>query len=89
MNQNELVQKIAARTHGLTQDQVKAVLGGFHDELSIMRAGEEIRLSFGKFSAKTRAARQGVNLQTGAAMHIPERVALTFKPSKPIADSIK
>ena len=48
-----------------------------------LAAGEEVKIvRFGSFAIQTRAERKGRNPQTGEGLVIPERKAITFKPSK-------
>lgn len=42
----------------------------------------------GKLKTNTRAERTGRNPQTGAAIQIPERVAVKFRPGKDLDDAL-
>ena len=55
-----------------------------------LKKGEEFNLiGFGTFELKTRAARTGVNPQTGAPVKIPASKVPAFKPGKALKDSVK
>ena len=52
--------------------------------------GEPVALvGFGTFSVRHRAAREGRNPQTGAAMHIPASKVPGFKAGKGLKDTVK
>jgi DNA-binding protein HU-beta len=53
----------------------------------VVRAGGDLSIpGFGKFKPKKRAARQGRNPRTGAAIDIPERTTIAFSPGKGLRD---
>ena len=53
----------------------------------VVSAGNDLSIpGFGKFKPKKRAARQGRNPQTGAAIEIPERTTIAFTPGKGLRD---
>jgi DNA-binding protein HU-beta len=65
---------------------VEAVLSAVSDELV---AGNDVRLNgFGIFSATERAAREGRNPQTGAAIQIAASKAAKFSPAKALKDRL-
>ena len=52
--------------------------------------GEEVAISgFGTFSAKKRAARQGVNPKTGERIQIAATTVPKFKAGKGLKDAVK
>lgn len=56
---------------------------------SALEDGEDVFLSgFGKFTVETRAARNGVNPQTGEKIQIAAKKVLKFKPAKAISTTI-
>lgn len=53
-----------------------------------IKAGEEVPLpGIGKIGVKVKAARTGRNPATGEAIQIPEKLAITFKPSKDLKEA--
>lgn len=89
MNKSELVAAIAAKAEVSKKDAEK-MLGAFTatvtDEL---KKGEKISLiGFGTFETRKRAAREGKNPQTGAAIKIAATVVPAFKAGKALKDAI-
>ena len=89
MNKAELVAAIAAKAEVSKKDAEKMV-GAFTaivaDEL---KKGEKVALiGFGTFETRKRAAREGKNPQTGAAIKIPATVVPAFKAGKALKDAV-
>ena len=89
MNKSQLVDAVASGT-GLTkaaaEKAVRSTIEAISGELS---KGGEIRLiGFGTFSVAQRAARKGINLQTGKPIKIPAKKVAKFKPGKALAESV-
>lgn len=89
MNQSELAEKVA-QSAGVSRAEagrmVDAVLSAIGASLS---KGEEVRLSsLGVFSVSQRAAREGRNPATGAAIKIAASKSVKFKAAKKIGDSL-
>lgn len=79
--------KAAMETKKAAQDAVEAVFGAIQTALS---KGEEVAVSgFGTFSAKARAARQGVNPKTGEKIQIKATTVPKFKAGKGLKDAVK
>ena len=89
MNQADLIAHVADAAGLSKADATKAidaVLGAVSDELA---AGKEVRLNgFGIFSATERAAREGRNPQTGAAIQIAASKVAKFSPAKALKDRL-
>ena len=90
MNKGNLIDAIAAST-GLSKADagraVDAVLDGISGALG---NGDSVALvGFGTFSVRHRAAREGRNPQTGAAMHIAATKVPGFKAGKGLKDTVK
>ena len=65
--------KEAAEAVDILFDQIKIALG----------RGEDVRVTgFASFNVRERKARTARNPRTGETVHIPQRKAMTFKPSK-------
>ncbi|MEW5931782.1 MAG: HU family DNA-binding protein, partial [Gemmatimonadota bacterium] len=62
-------------------DAIFDTAGGAISE-AVRTAGQLSIPGFGKFSSKTRAAREGRNPRTGTVIQIPERTTVSFSPGK-------
>ena len=89
MNHADLITHVADAA-GLSKADatkaVEAVLSAVSDQLA---AGKDVRLNgFGIFSATERAAREGRNPQTGAAIQIAASKAAKFSTAKALKDRL-
>ena len=81
------LKKGSLRRKKAAQDAVEAMLETIQAALS---KGEEVAISgFGTFSAKKRAARQGVNPKTGEKIQIAATTVPKFKAGKGLKDAVK
>lgn len=83
MTKNELINSLAAQT-GLTKRKTEEFLTTFVDivENHLVR-GEKVQITgFGTFVLNSRAARHGVDPQTGADIQIPEMAMAHFRAGK-------
>ena len=64
-----------------------AVLDGI--TAGLKNDGEVVLVGFGKFSAKTRAAREGINPATKEKISIPAKTVASFKAGSKLKDAIK
>ena len=89
MNKTELVAAIADEA-GLSKKDAEKALKAFTDVVTEeLKKGEKVQLvGFGTFEVSERAAREGRNPQTGAAMKIAASKAPKFKAGKALKDSI-
>ena len=89
MNKTELVAAIADEA-GLSKKDAEKALKAFTDVVTEeLKKGEKVQLvGFGTFEVSERAARQGRNPQTGAAMKIAASKAPKFKAGKALKDLI-
>ena len=89
MNKTELVAAIADEA-GLSQKDAEKALKAFTDVVTEeLKKGEKVQLvGFGTFEVSERAAREGRNPQTGAAMKIAASKAPKFKAGKALKDLI-
>ena len=90
MNKGELVESMA-NAAGISKAAAERALTGLLDAISgALSKGDKVTLvGFGTFSTSNRAARQGRNPQTGAAIKIPARTVARFKPGSKLADAVK
>ena len=89
MNKTELVAAIADEA-GLSKKDAEKALKAFTDVVTEeLKQGEKVQLvGFGTFEVSERAAREGRNPQTGAAMKIAASKAPKFKAGKALKDLI-
>ena len=83
LTKKEIVRAISEET-GLTQSAIREIVQKTFDSvLDSLANGQRVELrNFGVFDLKVRAARQARNLSTGAAVQVPEKIVVAFKPSK-------
>ena len=89
MNKTELVAAIADEA-GLSKKDAEKALKAFTDVVTEeLKKGEKVQLvGFGTCEVSERAAREGRNPQTGAAMKIAASKAPKFKAGKALKDLI-
>ncbi len=89
VSKKDLVSAVAKKAN-LSQAQTASVVDALLDEVAAaMKAGKKVRLiGFGTFEVRKRAARRGVNPQTGKAMNIPASSSPAFKPGKELKDAV-
>ena len=89
MNKTELVAAIADEA-GLSKKDAEKALKAFTDVVTEeLKKCEKVQLvGFGTFEVSERAAREGRNPQTGAAMKIAASKAPKFKAGKALKDLI-
>jgi nucleoid DNA-binding protein len=93
MNKTELITKLAKKA-GLTQakagEAVDAIFNASRGLIAVeLGAGRRVTVpGFGGFSVRRRAARQGRNPATGAAIRIPARAYPAFKVGKTLKERL-
>ena len=89
MNKTELIDAVAAKT-GQTKAATAALLDGFIETVKeTLVKNESVQLiGFGAFEVTERAAREGRNPATGAALKIAAKKVVKFKPGKALAEAI-
>ncbi len=90
MSKGDIVNAIAAAA-GITKkaagDALDAMLSSISGELA--KGGSVTLTGFGTFKVSARAARTGVNPQTGAKIKIPARKVPTFKAGKALKEAVQ
>ena len=82
MNKAQLVEAIALDANISKIDARKAVDAIIRVTVQSLREGERLTLTgLGTFSVQQKAARIGRNPRTGAAVKIPPRMAVKFRPT--------
>jgi len=90
MTKDQLLEAMAGKA-----DMSKAEAGRALDALTgaltdVMKSGDSVTLTgFGTFGISNRAARQGRNPQTGAALQIPAMRVPKFKAGKGLKDAVR
>ena len=89
MKKVELVEAVATNA-GLTKaDALRAIDATFDAITEVLKKGDKITLiGFGTFGVSKREARTGRNPQTGAAVNIPARNAVTFKAGSQLKNEV-
>jgi DNA-binding protein HU-beta len=88
MNLMTLVSTVAEAT-GLTPKQVRSVLdGAFQTMTGSLLQGDTVRMPFGTFSVKPRAAKKGWNMHTSSPIKIPATKVVKFKAASSLKDAV-
>jgi len=89
MNKTELVAAMAEKS-GLTKKDAEKALTAFAEAVTdALKESEKVQLvGFGTFEVKNRAARTGINPQTGESVEIKASKAPTFKAGKALKDAL-
>ena len=90
MNKTELIAIIADKA-GIAKKDAEKALAAFVDTVADeLKKGEKIQLvGFGTFELRERAARTGINPQTGASIEIAASKNPVFKAGKALKDAVK
>ena len=90
MSKVQLVEFIAENA-GLTKADAARALEATLEGITtgLKKEGEVTLVGFGKFSAKKRAARDGINPSTKEAIKIPAKTVASFKAGSKLKDAIK
>jgi DNA-binding protein HU-beta len=89
MSKTELVEFIANEA-GLTKADAARAVDAFVNGVSagLKKEGKVTLVGFGTFSAKKRAAREGINPLTKEAIKIPAKVVASFKAGSKLKDAL-
>jgi DNA-binding protein HU-beta len=89
MNKNELTKRISETTP-LNQKEAANAIDAFIDVIKEeLKSGEKVQLvGFGSWEVKDRAARSGVNPQTGKKIEIAATKLPKFTPGKALKDAV-
>ena len=89
MSKQELVEIIAEKAGLSKADAMRALnatLEGIEEGLK--KDWKVALVGFGTFAAKKRAARDGINPLTKEKLHIPAKMAITFKAGSKLKDAL-
>lgn len=89
MNKAELVNAMATETN-LSKKDVEAVLNSFVNTVSneLTNKGKVQLVGFGTFETRERAARTGINPQTGKELKIAASTIPAFKAGKALKNKV-
>ena len=89
MTKNELIAAVAGKAQMTKTAAATAVEATFDAITSTLKRGGEVKImGFGNFRVVKRAAREGRNPQTGAAIQIAASKAAKFSPAKALKDRL-
>ncbi len=90
MNKTELIERIADEA-GMTKGEAQKHFEAFTAAVTESLKGcEEVQITgFGKFEARERSAREGVNPQTKEKMEIPAKRVPSFSAGNALKNSIR
>ncbi len=90
MTKQQLIETLAGETK-MTKRQVQTVLSTFVSIVGrTVKKGEKVSVTgFGTFDLGKRAARRGVNPQTGAEIRIPEMPMPRFRAGKRLKEIVR
>jgi DNA-binding protein HU-beta len=90
MNKAELIDAIAKQVSGVTKTNIAAVVDATVASISAeLKSGGRVQLiGFGTFETRQRAAREGRNPKTGAALKIAASKTPAFSAGKSLKDAV-
>lgn len=90
INKDGLVGAISTKTE-LSKKDVEMVMDAMVEEITkALKAGDKVTLTgFGTFKVSKRAAREGINPQTKAKLHIPAMTVPKFTAGKALKESVR
>ena len=89
MSKTELVEYVAANA-GVSKAEAGRVVDAFLEGVTqgLKKKGKVSIIGFGTFSAKKRAARDGINPLTKEPLHIDAKVVASFKAGSKLKDAL-
>lgn len=90
MNKGELIERVAEEA-GMTKAEAQKHFEAFAGTVTeALKGGEEVRITgFGKFEARDRASREGVNPRSGEKMTIPAKRMPSFSAGNGLKEAIR
>lgn len=90
MNKAELIDAIAKQVSGVTKTNIAAVVDATVASISaeLVKGGKVQLIGFGTFETRQRAAREGRNPKTGAALKIAASKTPAFSAGKSLKDAV-
>lgn len=89
MSKNDVIERIAAKAE-ISKAAAGRALDAAFDAITegLKKEGKVTFVGFGTFSAKKRAARNGINPLTKQAISIPAKTVASFKAGSKLKDAI-
>jgi DNA-binding protein HU-beta len=89
MTKIELVAAIAKKTSFSKKNSEAALVAVIESITEALKKGEKVSLvGFGTFEVRTRAAREGINPQSGKKIKIPAKKVPAFKAGKLLKETV-
>lgn len=89
MTKADLIAAIAEKSDMTKKDSEKALAAFIDAVTEALVKGDKVQLvGFGTFETRARAAREGINPQTGKKIKIAATTVPTFKAGKALKDSV-
>lgn len=90
MNKSEFIDSVAQASGATKAQTAKVIDATLKTIIKTLSEGDKVILTgFGTFEVRDRAARPGINLQTGKRITIPATKVPYFKAGKQLKDSVK
>lgn len=90
MNNSELIDYVAQKADISKTAASTAINSVFDAIMHELKTGKEfVKVGFGRFRVRERAAREGRNPQTGATIKIKARKVAVFKAGKLLSDAVQ
>jgi len=91
MNKGELIKALQTKAEGCSEAEAERYVNAFIDIIvSALKGGKKVVVTgFGTFEPRHRAARMGVNPQTGEKLQIPAMTVPAFKAGKGLKDALR
>lgn len=91
MNKTDFAEAVQERADLDSKAEAKRVVDGVFGLIQdTLAKGEDVNITgFGKFTVTQRAARMGVNPQTGEKMEIPASTLPKFRAGKSLKEAVK
>ncbi len=89
MSKAELVEFVAAKA-GVSKAEASRVIDATVEGITsgLKKSGKVSLIGFGTFTAKKRAARDGINPLTKEPLHIPAKTVASFKAGSKLKDAL-
>lgn len=89
MSKAELVEFVAAKA-GVSKAEANRVIDATVEGITsgLKKSGKVSLIGFGTFTAKKRAARDGINPLTKEPLHIPAKIVASFKAGSKLKDEL-
>lgn len=89
MNKATLI-KLVAKAAGKPENLVRIVLDSASEVMvaSLVAGHDPYGLGLGRFSTVKRPPKKARDIRRGTVVEVPERIAVVFKPSKPLSDAV-